>query len=557
MATNCEDVSAQMMDLLYGELSLDARAGVDEHVAGCARCRAELEGFERTRALARQGLDEAPPVRARVAIVKAAAEHLAAARTQPAARRSAAPERVSFWDRLRAKWVLPTFATVGAVAVFAIANRVFLNPERAMDQLHGAGAPEAPAVAVAPAPGEPQGKSEAANSAEAQRDLDRQLDRKIGPAGPERFDETAQRGAGFEGHGGKKALDATGAEQKPPPARPPSVVGGGGDLAKDIADKAHVAPKGSARASRMSDDATVDNLMDERPKPAAEAEKEKPYRAEPRARTQFAPPPPPREAAAPAKQGGKAADKTSATKEEAGDYEAKKVEPAAPAPRRAAPAKPMASPPPVGVLDNAPRSDAEAARGASVGGGGLAVPKNKADGFGSGAAQAAPQPTLRNETTTTKRPAPAAPPATAAPPPPSPSTPASPSKARAKSAEDAEGVPLMQEESNAKTEKKKASGRANAIETLAQRADRLFTEGHWSQAAEAYRELLRKDPRNDDADRWRQRLTVAESADASERNESVAERRASEKRAKKAAEPKAAAKPSAGKEAAGAATVDQ
>lgn len=547
MATSCENVSAQMMDLLYGELSPEARAGVDEHVAGCARCRAELEGFERTRAVARQGLDEAPPVRARVAIVKAAAEHLAAARAQPAARRTAAaaPERVSLWDRLRAKWVLPTFATVGALAVFAIANRVFLNPERAVDQLNSAGGP---AVAPAPAPGAPQAKTEANDSAEAQRDLDRQLDRKRGPAGLERFDETAQRGARFEGQGGKKTLDVPGAEQKPVGAGPPSVVSGRGDLGKDIKEKAHAAPKGGARAPRMSNDTTVDNLLDERPKPAAE--KEKPYRAEPRARTQFAPPPPPRETAAPATQGGTAADKASAMKGEAGDYEANKVEPAAPAPRRAAPAKPKASPPPVGSLDNAPRGDAEGARGASVGG--LAVPKSKADGFGSGAAQAAPQPTLGNETTTTKRPAPAAAPATPAPAPPS------ASKPRAKSSEEAEDVPLMQEESNAKAEKKKASGRSSALETLAQRADRLFTEGHWSQAAEAYRELLRKDPRNDDADRWRQRLTVAENADASERNESVAERRASEaKRGKKAAEPKAAAKPSAGKEAAGAASVDQ
>ena len=42
MASNCEDVTAQMMELLYGELPADARASVDAHVAGCARCRAEL-----------------------------------------------------------------------------------------------------------------------------------------------------------------------------------------------------------------------------------------------------------------------------------------------------------------------------------------------------------------------------------------------------------------------------------------------------------------------------------------------------------------------------------
>jgi len=91
MASNCEDVSAQMMELLYGELPADARASVNAHVAGCARCRGELEGFEKTRAVARQGLAEAPPARARAAIMAAAAAHLAA-QAQPAARKPAVPE---------------------------------------------------------------------------------------------------------------------------------------------------------------------------------------------------------------------------------------------------------------------------------------------------------------------------------------------------------------------------------------------------------------------------------------------------------------------------------
>ena len=140
MASNCEDVSAQMMELLYGELPADARANVDAHVAGCARCRAELDGFEKTRAVARQALVEAPPTRVRAAILNAAAAHLAA-QAQPAAAAAPAPaparkpvveEKVSFWDRLRTRWAFPTFATVGAVAVFLIANRMFLDPEKTL-----------------------------------------------------------------------------------------------------------------------------------------------------------------------------------------------------------------------------------------------------------------------------------------------------------------------------------------------------------------------------------------------------------------------------------------
>src|SRR4051794_6306446 len=146
MASNCEDVTAHMMELLYGELPADARASVDAHVAGCARCRAELDGFEKTRALARTGLDEAPPARARAAIMQAASAHLAAAQAQArpvGARRPAAAEKESFWERLRARWTFPTLATVGAVAVFMVANRVFLNPERTLAPRP---APESPAV---------------------------------------------------------------------------------------------------------------------------------------------------------------------------------------------------------------------------------------------------------------------------------------------------------------------------------------------------------------------------------------------------------------------------
>ena len=60
-----------------------------------------------------------------------------------------------------------------------------------------------------------------------------------------------------------------------------------------------------------------------------------------------------------------------------------------------------------------------------------------------------------------------------------------------------------------------------------QRADRLFAEGRWAEAAALYRELLRRNPRGDDAERWRRRLVAAENADVNEkRNASIAARRA-------------------------------
>ena len=68
-----------------------------------------------------------------------------------------------------------------------------------------------------------------------------------------------------------------------------------------------------------------------------------------------------------------------------------------------------------------------------------------------------------------------------------------------------------------------------------QRADRLFAEGHWNEAAAAYRELLRREPHSGDADRWRRRLRsprMPTSANAAPRPR---------KRARKAAPAKAAA----------------
>ena len=77
-----------------------------------------------------------------------------------------------------------------------------------------------------------------------------------------------------------------------------------------------------------------------------------------------------------------------------------------------------------------------------------------------------------------------------------------------------------------------------------QRADRLFADGRWAEAAALYRELLRRDPRGDDAERWRRRLVAAENADVNEkRNASVAAKRAAPAQGKADAE--SAAKPAA------------
>ena len=64
----------------------------------------------------------------------------------------------------------------------------------------------------------------------------------------------------------------------------------------------------------------------------------------------------------------------------------------------------------------------------------------------------------------------------------------------------------------AQAEKRKAPAKNDkpAAEAPIAQADRLFAAGRWAEAARAYRELLRSDPRNADAGRWKQRLAAAE-----------------------------------------------
>jgi len=493
MATNCEDVSTRMMELLYGELPADERARIEAHVAGCARCRSEQEGFEKTRTAARQALDEAPPARVRAAIVKAAAEHLAT-QAQPAARKPAAPDKISFWNRIRAAWAFPTLATVGAlaVAVFLVSNRAFQNPEQALQRPVPVSAPATPALEPGPRAAEP---------APAQQPLD----------------ETAQRGGRFEEHDKQTIAPTSGGARDQKRVATGERANDYRDLAKDAVGGVarHGTPKGEAPGLKRPA-APMPELASGKParKSAPAADAEKSFGDRHRAETQFAPPPPPREAPPPVKA-GKSADKVS-TKEGFEDDRLQAGESGSAGPRPTT-AKPQAA-------------------GGNVAGA-LGGPGSKNDGYGSGVGQAAPAPAPRNEPAARRdAPAPAAAPApisAPAAPPPAPAM-----KARAKSSADYDAEEMEAPAANAKKkEKKPASGRAAAVESLAQRADRLYAEGRWAEAVEAYRELLRQDPRNDDAARWRRLLVAAENNDVSDRNASVAEKRAAEAKASRKAAP--------------------
>jgi hypothetical protein len=58
------------------------------------------------------------------------------------------------------------------------------------------------------------------------------------------------------------------------------------------------------------------------------------------------------------------------------------------------------------------------------------------------------------------------------------------------------------------------SGAAVDKDSPAARADRLFAQRRWADAAVIYRQLLRDDPTSPNAARWRQRLATCEAANA-------------------------------------------
>jgi hypothetical protein len=461
MATSCEDVSARMVELLYGELPADARSGVDAHVAGCARCRSELEGLERTRAVTRRALDESPPPRARAAIMRHAAEHLAAQRPAaaaaaiapvpaPAAKKPPAPEsqRASFWDWLRSRWTLPSLATVGAVALLVIGSRVLLEPEKldykgSPEFQRQAGGAEAPASAAAPAP---------------------------------------------------VAAPAPAIEPAPPPATTAE-----SHAEKDVARKP---PRDDAKLAAASE-----GSHGVRARQNAKLEKAdvKPASARPRT------------ASAPAKTAGPAAKK--AWSDPYGD-----VGRFAPPP----PPKPvtgfrMDSDQP---LDDASSADKAApAKPGGIKGGGVGT-----SGFGSGGGGKLEERSLAKERPAAEARAPrlaepapapaAAPPVAASPPPPAPAAPSRrEAEKKAKRAADDEESAAPAEGRGAAAAPAPAGKSKASAETAVERANRLFTEGRWAEAAAAYRELLRRDPNNADAPRWRQRLAVAEAALESRRSE--------------------------------------
>jgi hypothetical protein len=544
MTMSCQQMGDQMIDLLYGELPVEERALAEAHLAGCVACRAEVEAFRQTRALVRGALDEPMPARAREGILRAAAEQACliagrAAVLAPSASKESATEkssteecaikgssskpaarapRAGFWDWIRARWALPTLATVGAVAVFLLTSRLFFDPQKSYQRGRaGLLPPEPPAPASAPAP-----------AAEAP------ADQPVAPAPAASVGVSGGLAAApAPGTGGPSAGGA------PAPAaveRSRSVATPHAEERRPEVSSARGEAKGkgneSANGNRNGNGNRSPAPRFARPvKPAADRDEDGAVagRLEPARPVPFPPPPPRSAEKAPAAAGGGglgfggAAPRAAANRHhDLDDLAEASNRPPAEAPRQglspsAAPveaqgqaqaetesaaaaqddrparrarslAKKIAPP-----ADTEPPPRPAPARVASA-----VSPKQKsvfdspllaAPASAPAASAAAARKKSGSDSSPFAEPAPprgAPPPASAF---------AAPPPARAQSAPAHEKVEA-----------------ARAPETLAQRAERLFTEARWTEAAVAYRDLLRQEPRSADAPRWRQRLGVAEQA---------------------------------------------
>jgi Putative zinc-finger len=497
MTLTHDDANARLLDLVYGEAPPTERQALEAHVAGCARCQADLAALGHTRARVRAALDDQPaPSAAHARILQAAAAAVApaaavAVRPQAAAAppaRAVVPARsLSLWERLRATWTFPTLATIGAVAVMLLASKVFLNPEQTLERGHE-GLFESATPATGPAAPEPLAKAQQAEEKRAQ------------PSGESPAPGEADRAAEAKllrrtpPHGGSSAAAKAAAERVR--ALVPSIVGrdglgaisnlsgkgtSGAGEGRGIGGLGSVGSAGGTTygsANRGAGAARHDQPAEEavaaKPSPRSEskAEAEAPsaakgggYAAPPSGwkggRVAAATPPPPAAAAPPPAPAPVAAQAAAP----AATPSPRSARPAASAPKRE-----MAE----DMLDVAPARKRRAAD----------------DEGGSAKADTARQPSaspvkkakkevvdqpLEGLSETASSPAPAEP---------------AKEVAQTKDARDKE-APLSQE-------------------ALTKRAEQLFTAHRWQEAIAAYRELLRRFPDADPVTRWRTRLVQAQ-----------------------------------------------
>lgn len=138
------DIEERLIDFLYGELDAEARAAFDVHITACDACRSEVRAFEQTRAAARAvvraPLEHPVPAAVRARVMDAAARATAARGIvghAPAPKVAGPRTRVAprWFAWLRARWALPTFATVAAIcALLLVRETIFREARRPLGE---------------------------------------------------------------------------------------------------------------------------------------------------------------------------------------------------------------------------------------------------------------------------------------------------------------------------------------------------------------------------------------------------------------------------------------
>jgi hypothetical protein len=132
----CSEVSSLLIDFLYEEMPAEQRREFLAHVEGCASCSAEVKAMSFTlghaRAALRGPLSEDSPARVRTRILEAAQAAVAARATEVGSRKprvARAPEPEGFFARLwKTPWLVPALGAAGvATAVFLV--KVIKNPQ--------------------------------------------------------------------------------------------------------------------------------------------------------------------------------------------------------------------------------------------------------------------------------------------------------------------------------------------------------------------------------------------------------------------------------------------
>jgi hypothetical protein len=478
------DIEEHLVGFLYGELDGDLRAAFEDHVKACAQCRSDVEAFQKTRstarAVVRAPLAEPIPeaVRARVmeVVTRAAAERasIGAQSRHPVAVASASgAQAVPRWLAwLRARWTIPMFATVAAMAALLLVRETIFREARhpLAETSPSESAPgRTPQAPSAPPRGESAPKASEGRPTAPEVSLepagvprptrDKVEERPVRPLTVEPMSGAAKRRP--------RPPASAGAQAGPPPA-PKAVMGTAREWAKAPAkaddgaapdqdpERVHAGALRSATKGR--DDQATEGLL-EGASPAS--------------------------ASAPVEAPG-----TTSRYSQAAEEESDLSEPA--------------------------RSQKKTSSAAGRGSGSPTTKPTVASAERANAAAAA-QAQSRARTASVGN----APPG---PPPPPATQPAAPpvvpkvSRAAADSPESSTSRAPPRTPSQAPADLAKAA--PDPASVLSDRADKLAAAHRWSEAIAAYRDLLKQFPRHPSVPTWRNRLATAQSAAAAEADSS-------------------------------------